>query len=163
VGNDISLKYIDDGKIVIFDTVFTENSRTIRDGIKTSIIHGLFCNSKESGQVLYLLNFSGRYDRDDPAIATVRNLIGSAQIVEEIKNELYPTGNATGYLFALLLIALAAFFFARNRRIQNSRNPLGKNSESFWRCPQCRLVNHIDHDKCRRCGAVRPQSESITK
>ena len=154
----VTLKYLDNRHVVAFDTTFAilkiegHNAFYIK-------IKGLFFNSPESGQVLFLMHYKDSGPFDSVTTADLETIFNSAGIVGPFGDSLYPSDHSLNYLYVLLLLMLAAFFFMRNRRIQNSRNPLGRNSEHFWRCSECRMINHNDNAQCRRCGAVRPESE----
>ncbi len=158
----VTLKYLDNRHMVTFDTTFAilkiegHNAFYIK-------IKGLFFNSPESGQVLFLMHYKDSGPFDSVTTADLDTIFKSARIVGPFADSLYPPDHSLNYLYVLLLLMLAAFFFMRNRRIQNSRNPLGRNSEHFWRCPECRLINHNENAQCRRCGAVRPESENIRR
>ncbi len=157
-GNDVSLEYHDDGKIVTFDTTYQTGEKDV-DNYLYLKVKGLFCNVSETGQVLYLLQYEVNAKPDSFTINEIAQFFDSAMITAKLEDSLYPPDHSMNYLYVLLLLMLAAFFFMRNRRIQNSRNPLGRSSEHFWRCPECRMINHNDNAQCRRCGAVRPEAQ----
>ncbi len=123
-------------------------------------IKGFLVRSVDDGQVLYFsqarlpANASKRLQNKVKAVMT------TFHITEPIDEQVYPAQSEGVAMYVLLVMALTAFFYARNRRIQRSKNPLGRDSSNFWRCPLCRRVNHIDHDTCRRCGTCRPNVHS---
>ncbi|MBN2227323.1 MAG: hypothetical protein JW763_08155 [candidate division Zixibacteria bacterium] len=123
-------------------------------------IKGFLVRTADDGQVLYFtqarlpINASKRLQNKAKAVLT------TFRITEPIDENVYPAQREGVAMYVLLVMALTAFFYARNRRIQRSKNPLGRDSAYFWRCPLCRRVNHVDHDTCRRCGTSRPNVQS---
>ena len=93
------------------------------------------------------------YDIASPQFKIVAK---SFHITDEILPNLYPKPNFTKFLLIFIVIALCIFFFTRNRKIQRSHHPLGRDSASFWRCIACGRANHIDVRFCHRCGVERP-------
>jgi hypothetical protein len=156
---DIALEY-NNSKTVMFNTAC--HVRTVADDKSYFfMIKGLFCNDHRHGQTLYLLEYKDAAAPDAPLAANLERLFESALLTETALDDIYPSDAGLNYLYVIILIGLAAFFFARNRRIQNSRNPLGRSSEHFWRCPNCRMINHNDKAQCRRCGSLRPEPQNI--
>lgn len=157
---DVTLEYHDENRIVSFEKTCVI-TKTGDDKSHFLMLKCLFCNTKKSGQTLYLINYNDHRKPDENLVANLDYLFQSASITEPLEDDLYPSDGGLNYLYVLILLALAAFFFARNRRIQNSFNPLGRNSEHFWRCPSCRMINHNDSGQCRRCGTPRPRPADI--
>ncbi|MFH2036275.1 MAG: hypothetical protein ABIJ45_07730 [Candidatus Zixiibacteriota bacterium] len=87
-------------------------------------------------------------------------ILGSFQLDDVVADELFVRRSVLPYLQVMLILALAAFFYARNRRVQKSKNPLGLDSGSHWRCDYCRKVNHVEFTKCSRCGKERKTASS---
>ena len=81
--------------------------------------------------------------------------VRSFQVTASTNPKVFASAGAFKYFLILLLIGLTIFFFARNRRVQRSFNPLGADSNNFWRCASCGRVNHNDIHYCHRCGAQR--------
>ena len=118
-------------------------------------LKGIICRPVSDGQVMYLImaeapvEFIAAYETD------IRMIAESFTITEETNPKVYPQSSGLSYLAIFVVLALVTLFFARNRKIQRSKNPLGADTSHYWRCPACRLVNHIDHSLCQRCGAER--------
>lgn len=151
---EVTLQYYDNHRFVVFHTTGANHSGFI-------MAKGLFGNTEKFGQVLYLLQHKSEIQPDAMLAANLEQLFASVVITEPLTDDIYPPDHGLNYLYVLILLMLAAFFFTRNRRIQNSRNPLGRDSEHFWRCPGCRMINHDDHTQCRRCGTARPLPADI--
>ena len=92
---------------------------------------------------------------DNSIAADLKTMTASFDITLPMAKTLFPTKSGYGLLILFFAIMLMAFFYLRNRRVQSSKNPLGRDSEFFWRCPDCQLANHVDHNKCQRCGSER--------
>jgi hypothetical protein len=89
--------------------------------------------------------------------------VNSFMITESMAPKLYIERSIVPYLQILLILALIVFFFARNRRIQKSRHPLGRDSSSYWRCNKCGKINHVEFNKCNRCGENRINRNALRK
>jgi len=119
------------------------------------LLNGIVARLANGEQILYLMVAeipSDLYEQKSPAISEIVN---SFKITTPLAEHLYPKRDFFGYLFLLLILAITAFFYARNRRIQKSNNPLGRDSGNFWRCPSCRKINHKENRSCSRCGEPR--------
>jgi len=123
-------------------------------------IKGFLVRAAEDGQVLYFSQARLPANASKRLKNKVKAVMTTFRITEPIDERVYPAQSESVAMYVMLVMALAAFFYARNRRIQLSKNPLGRDSDNFWRCPLCRRVNHIDHDTCRRCGTNRPNTQS---
>lgn len=124
-------------------------------------LRGSVVRTVSDDQLFYLIIAQApeeKYSSVQPAFKTI---INSFVINENLAERLYVGRDFLPYLLILLIMALTVFFFARNRRIQKSRHPLGKDSSSFWRCPKCGLANHIELMYCNRCGEERQEVGSI--
>nr|MBN2278415.1 zinc finger Ran-binding domain-containing family 2 protein [candidate division Zixibacteria bacterium] len=132
---------------------------TVRDSIPENarIMHlrGIVVQPAVGGQVLYLLLAEAPGDLDSSQTAVINHLLQSFEITIPLADDLYPSKNLSAYLLLLLLLGLSAFFYARSRRIQRSRNPLGRDSGNFWRCTECGKINHKENRSCSRCGETR--------
>ena len=91
----------------------------------------------------------------DEVNGDITAMMKSLEITSRLSDALFPKGVDYGYFLLFLVLVALAFFFVRNRKIQRSRNPLGRNSQHYWRCPTCQLVNHVDSQSCQRCGTER--------
>ena len=145
-------------------TISLENRYVGRPGDNGSAmqkyIKVIICRPVSGGQVMFLIRAEISAAHAVDSEAKLRAIVESFRITEELYQKVYPDSGGMGFLIIFAVLALTALFFARNRRIQRSKNPLGADSSHFWRCTSCRLVNHIDHTICQRCGAERPTSDS---
>jgi len=137
--------------LVFFETDFIDSS-TSESNIYHVIIRGLLGRIADNGQVLYLIKAVTPQESFDLSEADINLLLHSFRITEPLAEEFYVRMNITPFLLMLLIFLLTAFFYARNRRVQKSKNPLGRDSGNFWRCPKRRLINHIHSQSCNRCG-----------
>lgn len=128
--------------------------RTVLKSLKGSVARLL-----DGRQVLYLIIAESAEESYDIVLPDFNLVISSFDITEKLSQNLYPRQKLPIFLFILLILALIVFFFARNRRVQKSKNPLGRDSGSFWRCISCGLTNHIDNRFCSRCGEERVSAE----
>jgi hypothetical protein len=117
----------------------------------------------DGNQVLYLIIAEAPKDRYEQIFPQFLLVANSFQIVRDLMKGLYPGGGFSTYVLVLVLFLLAVFFFARNRRVQKSRNPLGRDSSSFWRCRSCGRVNHTENSHCNRCGRERADANSVRR
>ena len=118
-------------------------------------LRGTICRKAADGQVLYLI-IGAAPSKNYEAVLPQFKIVGSAlRITEELSPDLFPSQNLFKYFLILVVIGLSIFFFGRNRRVQKSRNPLGRDSVNFWRCGSCGRVNHSETRFCHRCGAER--------
>jgi hypothetical protein len=117
---------------------------------------GYIIRRENDGQFLYLIYAESPANEYRAVKSDLMSLIRTFDINMPTEENLFIRNNDARLLFVFIILGLMAFFFVRNRRIQRSRNPLGRDSNNFWRCPSCQRVNHIDHDICQRCGAHRP-------
>ena len=141
-----------------YNKMLEETGTVIRTGLR-----GIVCQTASGEQVLYLIVVMAPPEMFEIIKARTGLLMDSFQINETLAEDFFPRKNLSPYIFLLLVLALTVFFFIRNRRVQKSRNPLGKDSGSFWRCSLCGRANHIDNETCGRCGTARPTTEKITK
>jgi hypothetical protein len=118
-------------------------------------LQGTIFRRADGRQLMYLLLAKAPKKSYPTALAAFEKIALSFEITAPRHDSLYPRRTFGMYFLLLFILILSAFFFARNRRVQRSKNPLGRDSNSFWRCPDCRRVNHIDHDHCSRCGQER--------
>ncbi len=144
---------VSEGKAV-FETEFSGydavGKATIRKYLK-----GTVCRTDNEGQMLYLIIAAAPTDYYALAYPQFKIVINSFHIIGEIQANFYPRPNITKYLLIFIVLVLSVFFFTRNRRVQRSKHPLGNDSSSFWRCPDCGRVNHIEVKFCHRCGTER--------
>ncbi len=140
-----------DDSLVFFETDFID-SATSESNIYRVIIRGVLGRIADNGQVLYLIKAVTPQASYELSEADINLLLHSFRFTEPLAEEFFVRTDLAPYLLMLLIFMLTAFFYARNRRVQKSKNPLGRNSRNFWRCPKCRLVNHIQSRSCHRCG-----------
>ena len=145
---------VSDGKAV-FETEFGGYDAVGRTTHR-KYLKGTICRNKDNGQTLYLMIAAAPKDYYDIASPQFKIVAKSFHITDEILPNLYPKPNFTKFLLIFIVIALCIFFFTRNRKIQRSHHPLGRDSASFWRCIACGRANHIDVRFCHRCGVERP-------
>jgi hypothetical protein len=124
-------------------------------------LKGIIIRARDGRQYFYLMTCSTPDIYRAEVSTGFNHLIASFGITHPQAARLYPRNDMSPYLLILLILALTAFFYARNRRVQKSRHPLGLDSGSFWRCTACGKVNHAELNRCRRCGNVRRRVGSI--
>jgi hypothetical protein len=127
------------------------------------MLRGSIVRLSDGRQVLYLIIGSAPENMREVAADVFNRTIGSFEITANLSDDLYASQDFSTYLMILLILMLMVFFYTRNRRVQRSRNPLGKDSSSFWRCPLCGRMNHIHNDTCNRCGTDRIRTGSLKK
>ncbi len=137
--------------LVFFETDFID-SATSESNIYHIIIRGVLGRLAENGQVLYLIKAVTPQELYELSESDINLLMHSFHFTEPLAEEFFVRIDLAPYLLMLLIFMLTAFFYARNRRVQKSKNPLGRDSGNFWRCPKCRLANHIHSQSCHRCG-----------
>jgi hypothetical protein len=118
-------------------------------------LKGTIGRSKDEGQLLYLMIAVAPKEFYDAALPKFRMIAKSFHITAELSSSLFPKHGAFKYLMIFIILVLSVFFFTRNRRVQKSPNPLGRDSVSFWRCDKCGRMNHIETKFCHRCGNER--------
>ncbi len=136
--------------LVYFETDFID-STTESDKYHV-IIRGILGRVEGGGQVLFLIKAVTPQESYEISRGDISMLINSFRFTEPLEKQFFVHTNLAPYYLMVFIIILTAFFFIRNRRIQKSKNPLGRSYGNFWRCPKCRLVNHIDSHTCQRCG-----------
>jgi hypothetical protein len=144
-----------------FELMYGEKSENNSAPNLTNILKGIIIRGRDGRQWFYLFQASAPEHNQDHLIAGLETVAGSFEVKFPSATRLYRRNTLTPYLLILLILALTAFFYTRNRRIQKSRNPLGFDSGSFWRCVACGKVNHIEISRCRRCGHDREKVGSI--
>jgi len=149
-----------DSGIAFFEHSFTEHN--IDDGeYSKKITRGYIGRRPGSGQTLYLIVAISPENYFDTVHADINNIMLSFRLTDYFAEQLYKKSSLTPYLLIFLIIALTVFFYSRNRRIQKSDNPLGRDSNNFWRCTKCRKNNHIGNSFCSRCGHSRDTLSKI--
>lgn len=143
-----------ENNIAIFEMDFTEYNTAEEIDYHKSL-RGILGRLGGGGQVLYLIIAESPKESYEFFQGDINLLLHSFRITEQLSDELYVKRNFSSYLMILLIFLLIVFFFSRNRRIQKSKNPLGRDSSHFWRCPSCHRVNHFDNLQCGRCGKAR--------
>jgi hypothetical protein len=118
-------------------------------------LRGVICRKAADGQVLYLIIGAAPRKNYEAVLPQFKIVSMSLQITEVLSPDLFPSQSLFKYFLILVVIGLTLFFFKRNRRIQKSHNPLGRDSVNFWRCGSCGRVNHSETRFCHRCGAER--------
>lgn len=118
-------------------------------------LKGILVRRGDLRQVFYLLQAEAPDRIFDKVSADITTMMKSLEITSKLSDDLFPKGVDYGYFLLMLVMAALVFFFVKNRKIQRSRNPLGRNSQHYWRCPTCQLVNHVDSQSCQRCGTER--------
>jgi len=136
--------------LVYFETDFIDSSSESK--LYHVIIRGILGRLEGDGQVLFLIKAVTPQDLYELSRGDLNLILYSFHFTDPLDKEFYVRTNMIPYLLMLLIFLLTAFFYARNRRVQNSKNPLGRDSGNYWRCPNCRLVNHINNKSCQRCG-----------
>lgn len=137
---------------VVFSVEYVEEDIDFNE-LMRRYVEGIIVRLKNGGQVLYLLSLKSPLSKFEGIQQEALTMFGSFMITTPVADNLFETDSPLGMLMLFIAVALMIFFFVRNRRIQRSRNPLGRNSEHFWRCRSCGLVNRTDHRTCNRCGA----------
>ncbi|MCX6827275.1 MAG: zinc ribbon domain-containing protein [candidate division Zixibacteria bacterium] len=144
---------------VTSDRAIFENNYAAYDLTSKILYHkylkGIIGRKADNGQFLYLMIAAAPQDIYDQVIPNFQLVTGSFIIAEKMAPDLFPKTNTLKYFLIFIILVLTVFFFTRNRRVQMSRNPLGKDSGNFWRCASCGRVNHIDSKFCHRCGSER--------
>jgi len=138
----------------VFNLEFVESDPNFTEMMR-KYIEGIIVREEGDGQTMYLMMVRAPMARFDQIRPDALTVFSSFVITIPLSSVLFPRESQFGLVMLFIVIALMAFFFVRNRRIQRSRNPLGKSSANFWRCPSCGLANHIEHDRCNRCGSER--------
>jgi hypothetical protein len=150
VNTDAPIECTIEDSLVYFETDFID-STTESDKYHV-IIRGILGRLEGDGQLLFLIKAVTPQEQYELSRGDINLLLHSFQINDPLEDEFFVHLNTTPYFLIFFIILLTAFFYVRNRRIQKSRNPLGRDSGHFWRCPKCRLVNHINSQNCQRCG-----------
>ncbi len=146
------IQYVLENHRAWFDLEFVEEDPDTAILIR-KYIKGMVVREKGDGQTLYLLNIEMPLEDYESDYAAWETLADSWVVTAEIEDYLFPRESNWGLFMLFIVMSLMLFFYARNRRIQKSANPLSRESRNFWRCPNCHLVNHIEHHTCTRCGA----------
>jgi len=157
-----TIGYSIDGATAVFVAEFKSHD-VQTDIIRHNKLKGVLARLASDKQALYLITASAAPDIFEKIRPRIDTLMNSFTITAPLADELYSRRSFMPYLMILLVIALTALFYSRNRRVQKSRNPLGKDSGSFWRCASCGLVNHIDSNNCNRCGREKIAADKIKK
>jgi hypothetical protein len=118
-------------------------------------LRGTVCRKADNGQLFYLMISAAQPEVYEQVLPQFQIITGSMRITEKLAPELYTKSNFAVYVLLVVIAGLSLLFFARNRRVQRSANPLGKDSANFWRCLSCGRMNHIESRYCHRCGAER--------
>ncbi len=160
--NRDSIAYAVNGGSASFEAEYNHiparSEALIHSGLK-----GIIGRLASGEQVLYLIVVMAPPEIFDAIRPQINVLTNSFRIDETLAEEFYPRRNFSPYMMILLILALSALFYSRNRRVQKSRNPLGRDSGSLWRCSLCGRANHIDNEACSRCGTVRVAADIIRK
>ncbi|RKX19825.1 MAG: hypothetical protein DRP51_06750, partial [Candidatus Zixiibacteriota bacterium] len=149
---DINLTLGEDRASFYID--YIERIKPEADTVRISL-KGIIVRTEDNRQIFYLLRGHKTSLSDESISADLNKMIGSFEITIPLSDSLFPRKSGYGYIFLFIAIALMAFFYIRNKKVQNSKNPLGKDSKYFWRCPACQLANHVDNNTCQRCGSER--------
>ena len=149
---DINLTLGEDRASFYID--YIERIKSDSDTVKVSL-KGIIVRTGDNRQIFYLLRGYETTLSDKSVAAGLNDMINSFDITIPLSDSLFPKKFGYGYVFLFIAIALMAFFYIRNKKVQNSKNPLGKDSKFFWRCPACQLANHVDNNTCQRCGSER--------
>lgn len=150
LGEDRASFYID----------YIDKIKTDSDTVKVSL-KGIIVRTEDSRQIFYLMRGYKTSVSDKSISADLENMINSFDITIPLSDSLFPKKPGYGYIFLFIFIVLMAFFYYRNKKVQESRNPLGGDSKFFWRCPSCQLANHVDKKTCQRCGAERLTDQAV--
>ncbi|UCD18498.1 MAG: hypothetical protein JSV44_06210 [Candidatus Zixiibacteriota bacterium] len=140
--------------MIVFEKRYNQSAASGRMQYE-KIVKGVLCRVPDVGQTLYLIQTRVPFESAVLYRSDINQTVSSFRITLDLADDVFPADNASKYLYILIILLLTAFFFARNRRVQRSKNPLGRDSSSFWRCRTCSRVNHIEHPHCQRCGAER--------
>jgi len=154
ISPDENIDYSLENSRAVFDMDF-EDYNTTEERYYHKSLRGILAQLNDGGQVLYLIIAKSPKKCYESSQADINLLLYSFRITKQLSDKFYVRNNFSSYLMTLLIFLLIAFFFSRNRRIQKSKNPLGRDSSHFWRCPSCHRVNHIDNVQCNRCGKAR--------
>lgn len=150
------------GDRAIFETEYDIDEESQERKYK-NFLKGIIIRLPNGRQVLYLMMAVAAEKIYEKVESDLTQALSSFEVTANTSENLYSRRDITPYLLIFLIFMLTAFFFARNRRVQKSRNPFGRNSNFFWRCSSCRLVNHIDHLFCTRCGRKRTEPDRILR
>ena len=124
-------------------------------------LKGIIVRTKDNRQIFFLMRGYKTSLSGNSISAELDNMMSSFEITIPLSDSLFPKKSGYGYVFLFIFVALMAFFYLRNKRVQNSRNPLGGDSEYFWRCPACQLANHVEKRTCQRCGTERFTDKAV--
>ncbi|UCD94518.1 MAG: hypothetical protein JSU69_00250 [Candidatus Zixiibacteriota bacterium] len=160
--SDDDVQFTVDNGVANFATEFSTYD-TLTALTTARMLRGSVVRLSDGRQVLYLILGSAPESMQKVTAAVFEQVTGSFEITAGLSDNLYAVQDFSTYLIILLILMLMVFFYTRNRRVQRSRNPLGKDSRNFWRCPSCARVNHIHNQTCNRCGADRVKIDSIRK
>jgi hypothetical protein len=149
-----SIKYSNEPDKATFKTTFSDRESSKKTASR-KYLQGTIVRLSSGPQVLYLVIAQLPLDMHKLYMPDINLVMHSFRITDELSETLFIRRSYNKYLYILLIFALIAFFFARNRRIQKSKNPLGRDSSNFWRCASCGRVNHIESAHCHRCGKER--------
>lgn len=136
---------------------YIENESKVLSDMDTILVNlkGIIIRTEDNRQIFYLMRGYKTSLSSKLVSADLENMINSFDITIPLAETLFPKSPGYGYIFLFIVIVLMAFFYYRNKKVQNSKNPLGRDSEHFWRCPTCQLANHVEKKTCQRCGAER--------
>lgn len=137
-----------------FGIEYVAGDSTTAVGMRVNL-KGIIVRSSEGPQIFFLLRGYTPVNMAERPSPGPADIIASFKVTMPLADSLFPKSSNYGYFFLFFVILLMAFFYARNRKIQKSRNPLGGDSRYFWRCSSCQLANHIENHVCQRCGAER--------
>jgi len=154
--NSGEVTYENDGGRATFQHSAVYYDSADRNEFRQSV-KGLLVRAIDGRQVLFLIITSADADRYGMLLPELNLLLNTFEITDAHLGVLYPRRSLTPYLLILFFFILIALFYARGRRIQRSKNPLGRDSGNFWRCGSCRKVNHIENSHCSRCGRERTE------
>jgi hypothetical protein len=151
-----------DSGIAIFEQKFTEHYVNNGEYIYKNT-RGYIGRRVGGYQTLYLIVVISPENYFETVQGDINLIMQSFRLTDLFAEQLYKKRSITPYLLIFLILALTVFFYSRNRRIQKSNNPLGRDSSNFWRCSNCRKSNHIDKSLCSRCGHPRENRSKIEK
>ncbi|MCP4706377.1 MAG: hypothetical protein GY865_17400 [candidate division Zixibacteria bacterium] len=140
-----------------FNINYIENENSIKPDSDTVFVNlkGIIVRTKDNRQIFYLMRGYKTSASGQSISADLDNMINSFNITIPLSDSLFQKKPGYGYVFLFVVIVLMAFFYYRNKKVQESRNPLGGDSKYFWRCPDCQLANHVEKNSCTRCGTER--------
>jgi hypothetical protein len=141
-----------DGKAV-FEVEFL--GRDISGKAQKKRLKGVICRAADNGQILYLMIAVAPEEYYETIAPKFMMILRSFRITDDISPNLYSRPRIVKYFLIFVILVLTVFFFARNRKVQKSSHPLGRDSSNYWRCGECGRVNHVDVKFCHRCGAER--------